>query len=159
MSHISIRNLTVSYDGHDALKAGYVVFGRSAMQRIPNDYVPSRAEVVTEVSAALAQQVLDSLYELMRGFQAANEHTKGKLLHNVLASQPDHVYSGLLTVLMRLVFLLYSEDRGLMPGSSIYVQHYSVHGLFERLRSDNERSQILWTTVTVLGHNYSLFSA
>ena len=31
------------------------------------------------------------------------------------ASRPQHLYEGLLTTLMRLVFLLYAEDRDLMP--------------------------------------------
>ncbi|MEX0671681.1 MAG: hypothetical protein WD060_14620, partial [Pirellulales bacterium] len=88
------------------------------------------------VSTALAQQVIDAAFELVRGFQAANEKTHGKLLADVLARKPNEVYEGLLTVLMRLVFTLYAEDRGLLPGSSLYQQHYGIHGLFERLRTD-----------------------
>ena len=37
---------------------------------------------------------------------------------------------------MRLVFVLYAEDRGLMPDHPVYQQHYSLGGLFARLRSD-----------------------
>ena len=96
-------------------------------------------EYQSRVSAALAGQVLDALYELLRGFQAANEHAHGELLKQVLAEHPDQVYSGLLTVLMRLVFLLYAEDRGLMPGSDLYVRNYAVHGLFGKLRADAEQ--------------------
>ena len=91
------------------------------------------------VSTALAGQVLDALYEMLRGFQAANEHARGALLRDVLATHPDDVYAGLLTVLLRLVFLLFAEDRGLMPTSGLYVRYYSVHGLFEQLRADYER--------------------
>lgn len=105
--------------------------------RLPALLARSR-EYQSRVSAALAQQVLDSLYELQRGFQAANERTGGELLRSVLAQRPDDVYAALLTVLMRLVFLLFAEDRGLMPTTELYVRNYSVHGLFERLRSDNE---------------------
>ena len=105
--------------------------------RLPGLLVKSR-EYQSRVSTKLAEQVLDALYELIRGFQSANERTKGELLRQVLADNPDDIYAGLLTVLMRLVFLLYAEDRGLMPGSSLYVRNYSVHGLFERLRTDNE---------------------
>lgn len=93
-------------------------------------------EYQARVSAALAQQVLDALYELLRGFQAADDHAHGELLKRVLADDPDQVYAGLLTVLMRLVFLLYAEDRALMPASDLYVRNYAVHGLFERLRAD-----------------------
>lgn len=91
------------------------------------------------VSTQLAQQVLDALYEMLRGFEAANAHANGELLKDTLKGKPDDVYWGLLTVLMRLVFLLYAEDRGLMPGSDLYVRNYSVHGLFQQLRSDAEQ--------------------
>ena len=40
-----------------------------------------------------------------------------------------HIYGGLITVLLRLVFLLYAEDEELMPTDSLYGQHYSVSGL------------------------------
>ena len=92
-----------------------------------------------EVSTALAEQVLAALNELLRGFQAANDATKNELLGEVLASDPNHVYGGLLTSLMRLVFVLYAEDRGLLPADPIYVNSYSVEGLFERLREDAAR--------------------
>jgi hypothetical protein len=103
--------------------------------RLPAILKRSR-EYQARVSTALAQQVLDALYELLRGFQAADDHTYGELLREVLADDPDQVYAGLLTVLMRLVFLLYAEDRALMPASDLYVRNYAVHGLFERLRAD-----------------------
>jgi hypothetical protein len=103
--------------------------------RLPTLLAKSRDFQAT-VSTALAQQVIDAAFELVRGFQAANETAGGGLLETVLATKPNEVYEGLLTVLMRLVFTLYAEDRGLLPGSSLYQQHYGVHGLFERLRGD-----------------------
>jgi hypothetical protein len=42
-------------------------------------------------------------------------------------------------VLLRLVFVLYAEDRGLLPRDALYGNHYSVTGLFERLREDAGR--------------------
>ncbi|MBP9892997.1 MAG: N-6 DNA methylase, partial [Planctomycetes bacterium] len=38
--------------------------------------------------------------------------------------------------LLRLVFLLYAEDQGLMPDDPVYQQNYAVSGLFTRLRDD-----------------------
>lgn len=96
-------------------------------------------EYQSTVSTKLAEQVLDSLYDLLRGFQAADGRAEGRLLGPVMADDPDEVYRGLLTVLMRLVFLLYAEDRGVMPDTSVYAQHFSVHALHERLRGDAER--------------------
>jgi hypothetical protein len=92
-----------------------------------------------EVSAKLAEQVLAALYDLLRGFQAADDVRHGDLLRDVLAASPNQVYNGLLTVLLRLVFLLYAEDRGLMSSDPMYVNHYSVVGLFDRLRADHAR--------------------
>lgn len=91
------------------------------------------------VSEELAEQVLHALHELLRGFEAADAQAKGELLRDLAARQPQDIYGGLITVLLRLVFVLYAEDRGLLPMSGLYVRHYSVRGLFERLRADAER--------------------
>src|SRR5262249_9146362 len=96
-------------------------------------------EYQSRVSTTLAQQVLDALYEMLRGFQGANERVKDELLRSVIENRPDSIYGGLLTVLMRLGFLLFAEGRGLMPTSELYVRYYSIHSLFERLRQDNEQ--------------------
>ena len=40
---------------------------------------------------------------------------------------------------MRLIFVLYAEDEGLMPAGEVYANNYSVSGLYDRLRSDAGR--------------------
>ncbi|QDT79193.1 hypothetical protein Mal35_26480 [Gimesia maris] len=107
-------------------------------QRLPFILENSRKYQNT-VSTKLAEQVLAALYELMRGFQAANDARKGELLHDILEEDPNHVYAGLLTVLLRLVFVLYAEDRDLLSSDPLYSNYYSVSGLFDRLREDAGR--------------------
>ncbi|HEV8363091.1 MAG TPA: DNA methyltransferase [Gemmatimonadaceae bacterium] len=92
-----------------------------------------------EVSTELAEQVLAALNALLRGFRAANDVTGGALLADVLREKPDDVYGGLLATLMRLVFVLYAEDRDLLPADDVYQKHYSVTTLFEQLRDDVAR--------------------
>ncbi len=104
-------------------------------RRLPALLAESR-KYQNEVSTRLAEQVLGSLLELLRGFQAADEATHGQLLGDTARDDPQHIYGGLLTVLLRLVFLLYAEDRGLMPGAPTWATHYSVTGLYIRLRED-----------------------
>jgi hypothetical protein len=111
------------------------LFSMPEKQRLPAILADSR-KYQNVVSTQLAQQVLAALYELLRGFQAADDAMKGQLLREVLANDPNHVYAGLLTVLMRLVFILYAEDRGLLSTDSVYVNYYSVTGLFDRLRAE-----------------------
>jgi hypothetical protein len=107
-------------------------------ERLPAILANSR-KYQNVVSTQLAEQVLEALYELLRGFQAANDQTKSELLRDVLARDPDHVYHGLLTTLLRLVFVLYAEDRGLLSTDPVYSNYYSVTGLYERLRADAGR--------------------
>ncbi len=109
-----------------------------ANQRLPAILENSRKYQNT-VSTKLAEQVLAALYELMRGFQAADDVRNGDLLREILANDPNHVYSGLLTVLMRLVFVMYAEDRDLLSSDAVYSNYYSVTGLFNRLREDAGR--------------------
>ena len=89
-----------------------------------------------EVSERLAQQVLHALYECLRGFQAAHDASKGELLRQPLAEHPDEVYHALLTVILRLVFLLYAEERDMLPEEDAFLRYYSLAGLYERLRED-----------------------
>ncbi len=122
----------------EMLFSSYRLLSAPSEARLPALLKRSR-DYQARVSTALARQVLDALYELLRGFQVANDYNKNReLLREALANDPQSIYGGLLTTLMRLVFLLYAEDRGLMPGSDLYVRNYSVHSLFERLRSDAE---------------------
>jgi len=111
------------------------LFNLPEKQRLPAILADSR-KYQNVVSTQLAEQVLAALYELVRGFQAADEQRRGELLREVLAADPNHVYGGLLTVLLRLVFILYAEDRGLLSSDPIYSNYYSITGLFERLRAD-----------------------
>lgn len=88
------------------------------------------------VSERLAEQVLHALYELLRGFQAAHDLSKGTLLRRELEESPNAVYHALLTVILRLVFLLYAEQRDLLPSDQTFVRFYSLAGLHDRLRED-----------------------
>ncbi|MDE0123862.1 MAG: N-6 DNA methylase [Bryobacterales bacterium] len=88
------------------------------------------------VSERLAEQVLHGLYEMVRGFQAADDASGGTLLRDALEKSPDTVYRALLTVMLRLVFLLYAEQRDLLPDDQTFVRFYSLAGLHERLRAD-----------------------
>ena len=89
-----------------------------------------------EVSEKLAVQVLHALYELLRGFQAAHDASRGDLLNEQLREDRHGVYRALLTVVLRLVFLLYAEERGLLSSNRTFEQHYSLGSLYERLRAD-----------------------
>lgn len=114
------------------------VFGAPDKQRLLDVLVESR-KYQNEVSNRLAEQVLGALWELLRGFQAADEAAGGRVVGELPRTDPQQIYGGLVTVIMRLVFLLYAEDQGLMPDDPVYARNYAVGGLFERLRGDAGR--------------------
>ena len=91
-----------------------------------------------EVSERLSEQVMHALYELLRGLQAAHDASGGELLREPLSPEGDRndIYRGLLSVILRLVFLLYAEERGVLPENETFVRHYSLAGLYQRLRED-----------------------
>ena len=91
-----------------------------------------------EVSERLSEQVLHGLYELLRGFQAAHDSSGGELLREPLSEDGDRndIYRGLLSVILRLVFLLYAEERGMLPDDGNFARYYSLSGLYQRLRED-----------------------
>ena len=112
------------------------LFGGNPEQRLPHLLIASRKNQ-NEVSTRLAEQVLEALWELLLGFDAAERIAReagGTVLGDLPTSAEGqkHLYGGLITVLLRLVFLLYAEDEALMPADSLYGQHYSVGALADR---------------------------
>ncbi|WP_296447395.1 DNA methyltransferase [Vulcanococcus sp.] len=98
------------------------------------------------MSTRLAEQVLEALWELLLGFDEAERVAQdaGRTILGDLAKSEEgqkHLYGGLITVLLRLVFLLYAEDEALMPTDSLYGQHYSVNALADRLRQERFEHQ------------------
>jgi hypothetical protein len=95
-------------------------------------------EAQNEVSEKLSGQVLGALHELLRGiYQADPERIEG-----LAETESHHLYEGLLTCLMRLVFLLYAEDRDLLPSSPdpqlkmLWEGAYSIKTLYAKLLTD-----------------------
>jgi hypothetical protein len=131
--------------GRPLLSAMVMLLGADRMfavpsgQRLPAILANSR-QYQGEVSTRLAEQVLEALHLLLRGLEAADAASKGALLRDLRRAEHRHeLTEGLLSVILRLVFLLYAEDKGLMPSSPVYVSSYSVTGLFKDLRDDEAR--------------------
>jgi hypothetical protein len=125
-------------DAFVMLLSGRRWFGTSPEHQLPALLRQSRVQQ-NDVTNDLADQVFEALEILLGGFQAASERDQDQRLAQALEADPDLVYSGLLTVLLRLVFLLYGEDHRLLPTDPLFAQHYSVRGLFDQLEKDHDR--------------------
>ncbi|MGV2931050.1 Eco57I restriction-modification methylase domain-containing protein [Vreelandella venusta] len=85
-----------------------------------------------EVTEALGDQVRTAIEVLIQAIDKANQDRNGKLLEGVT---PQELYEGGLTVMMRLVFILSAEERGLLLlGNTTYDNHYALSTFRQRLR-------------------------
>ncbi|WP_254360795.1 DNA methyltransferase, partial [Corallococcus exiguus] len=90
-----------------------------------------------DVTEELADQVLEALGILLTGFETAAERDGSRALDEAFSRGEDHIYGGLLSTLLRLVFILYAEDQGLLPvDQEPYRDDLSVKALHEQLVED-----------------------
>ncbi|MEU5402622.1 type IIL restriction-modification enzyme MmeI [Streptomyces sp. NPDC005963] len=89
------------------------------------------ADSQSEVTDTLGRQVREAVSLLVAEVSRLDREADGELLAGVPAKQ---VYEGALTVMMRLVFLLYAEEQRLLPsGEALYDESYAVGPVHERL--------------------------
>ena len=124
------------FDAFVMLLSASRFFGVARNRQLPELLRQSR-ERQADVTSELADQVFEALEILLAGFEAAAERDGDRRLRDALEQDADGLYGGLLTVLLRLVFVLYAEDRGLLPvDSDHYSEHLSVLELFDELLED-----------------------
>jgi hypothetical protein len=118
----------------------YRIFRAESRERLTSLLAASR-EAQNTVSMRLPRQVLGALHELLRGFVAIEaRRTDGSSpISDLAENDPHRLYAGLVTVLMRLVFVRYAEERDLMPADALYEENYGLRGLFKKLRDDAAR--------------------
>ncbi|MGI9000584.1 MAG: hypothetical protein ACR2GH_02845, partial [Pseudonocardia sp.] len=85
-----------------------------------------------EVTTALGGQVRDAVEMLIRRLDELDRDAGGRLLAGV---SDDDLYAGVVTVMMRVVFLLFAEERRLLPSDDArYDAAYSGGRLVDQLR-------------------------
>jgi hypothetical protein len=117
-------------------------FGVAAGETLAALYAES-AKDQQEVTDQLGRQVRRAVEMLVQAFDQIDAESNRSLL----ASVPEkEVYDAALTVMMRLVFLFSSEERGLLLlGDPLFDQHYAVSTLRELLRerADQHGEEVL----------------
>lgn len=100
-----------------------------------------------EVTDALGDQVRRAIEVLVQALDRADQDRNRELLRDV---RPQELYEAGLTVMMRLVFLLAAEERGLLLlGEPRYDSFYAVSTLRMQLRAESdeilERRRAAWS--------------
>ncbi|CAM5350175.1 hypothetical protein SALBM135S_09234 [Streptomyces alboniger] len=92
------------------------------------------ADQQAEVTNTLGKQVRDAVALLVAELSRLDRESGGELLAGA-AGKP--VYNSALTVMMRLVFLLYAEEQRLLPADEpLYSKSYAVGPLHDELDAD-----------------------
>lgn len=121
-------------------------FFAPAQDRLPSLFERSLKHQ-DEVTDALGDQVRRAIEVLVQALDRADQDRNRELLRDV---KPQELYEAGLTVMMRLVFLLAAEERGLLLlGEPRYDSFYAVSTLRMQLRAENdeilERRRAAWS--------------
>ena len=119
----------------DFLSAG-ALFNRPPEQTL--DFLYRRSlENQQEVSTTLGRQVRRAVEMFVTALDRADRESSRALLDGLTG---EHIYEAALTLMMRLVFLFFAEERDLLPITNpVYRENYAVSTLHDQLREAADR--------------------
>ena len=112
--------------------------GGDPNERLPRLFEESVA-AAEEITEALGKQVRRAVELLIQAFADTAAEARRRGQADPLPSDPDdpqdagEIYSAAVTVMMRIVFLLFAEERGLLPRGRLFEQGYGISGELDKL--------------------------
>ncbi|WP_448627697.1 Eco57I restriction-modification methylase domain-containing protein [Geodermatophilus sp. URMC 64] len=107
-------------------------------RRLPRLFERSVLEA-EEITEALGVQVRKSVELLVQSFSEARLAARAKGSVDPLCEDPDEIYQAAVTVMMRVVFLLFAEERGMLPTPELYQAAYGISDLLDDLQARARR--------------------
>ena len=106
-----------------------------------------------EITEALGTQVRRAVELLVQAFSEARLEARRTGTPDPLPDSPREVYEAAVTVLMRVVFLLFAEERGLLPiDRDLYRSSYAVSVLLDELEERARDGEELLDDSTAAWH-------
>ena len=102
-------------------------------QRLPRLFERSELEA-EEITEALGTQVRKSVELLVQAFSEARLAAVERGDADPLPEKPDDVYQAAVTIMMRVVFLLFAEERAMLPTEQLYWDSYAIRDLLDDLQ-------------------------
>lgn len=123
------------------------IIGGDPAERLPVLFKESIA-AAEEITEALGAQVRRAVELLIQSFSESAAETERRGLRDPLPARTHDTYEAAVTVMMRTVFLLFAEERGLLPAGELFEQGYGIAGELERLtaRQNDESEEALDAT-------------
>jgi hypothetical protein len=126
------------------------LIGGDPSERLPALFEESIA-AAEEITEALGVQIRKAVELLVQSFSESAAEANRKGLPDPIAEQPRHMYEAAVTVMMRIVFLLFAEERGLLPTGEFFEQGYGMSNELDRLQaleSDEEEEALDATSLS-----------
>ncbi|EKQ5913305.1 hypothetical protein P6A00_002559 [Vibrio parahaemolyticus] len=118
---------------YSLLNIGVVFNGFDEAKTLP-ELIDESLQHQDDVTQTLGVQVSRAVEVLIQSIDRINHDHNGELLEGV---EPEELYEAGLTLMMRLVFLLCAEERGLLLlGDQAYEANYAISTLRAKLRED-----------------------
>ena len=134
-------------DAFFALISRQHLIGGDPAERLPVLFEESVA-AAEEITEALGAQVRRAVELLIQSFSESASDAKHRGLPDPLPARTHDAYEAAVTVMMRAVFLLFAEERGLLPSGELFEQGYGIARELERLiaRETEESEEALDAT-------------
>jgi hypothetical protein len=108
------------------------IIGGDPGERLPKLFEESVA-AAEEITEALGAQVRRAVELLIQAFAETAAEARRRGLSDPLPADPHQTYAGAVAVMMRVVFLLFAEERGLLPQGRLFQQGYGLSGELDAL--------------------------
>lgn len=102
-------------------------------QRLSHLFERSELEA-EEITEALGTQVRKSVELLVQAFSEARIAAAEAGDPDPLTVKPDDIYQAAVTIMMRVVFLLFAEERDMLPTEQLYWDSYAIRDLLDELQ-------------------------
>ena len=110
------------------------IIGGDAAERLPVLFEESVA-AAEEITEALGAQVRRAVELLIQSFSESAAEARRRGQSDPLPSDTHQIYEAAVTIMMRVVFLLFAEERGLLPSGELFDQGYGIAGELDRLQA------------------------
>lgn len=123
------------------------IIGGDTSERLPVLFEESVA-AAEEITEALGSQVRSAVELLIQSFSESAADASRRGLPDPLPARTHATYEAAVTVMMRAVFLLFAEERGLLPSGELFGQGYGIARELDRLiaRETEESEEALDAT-------------
>jgi hypothetical protein len=123
------------------------IIGGDPAERLPVLFAESVA-AAEEITEALGSQVRSAVELLIQSFSESAADASRRGLPDPLPARTHATYEAAVTVMMRAVFLLFAEERGLLPSGELFDQGYGIARELDRLiaRETEESEEALDAT-------------